>query len=181
MGNGICSDQPGQRFWPDRCVQVHTWSGRGPFLSRYVHSNCSTLSKRVILTALGVLFYLSKWYTKKELNLRMSIFYSGSLISGAFGNLIAAGILKGLGHSRGLAPWQWLYIIEGAITVFVGIIVCIVLPDFPDTWRSLAPELRAVANRRLAIEAAEADVDEAGGMSQLKGFKVRYLSCPKLY
>lgn len=40
----------------------------------------------------GVLFYLSKWYTKEELNLRMSIFYSGSLISGAFGNLIAAGM-----------------------------------------------------------------------------------------
>lgn len=32
----------------------------------------------------GVLFYLSKWYTKSELNLRMSIFYSGSLLSGAF-------------------------------------------------------------------------------------------------
>lgn len=119
-----------------------------------------------------MLFYLSKWYTKSELNLRMSIFYSGSLISGAFGNLIAAGILNGLGHSRGLSPWQWLYIIEGAITVFIGILVCIILPDFPDTWRSLSPELKHVANRRLAIEAAEADVDEAGAMSQIKGFKL---------
>lgn len=61
----------------------------------------------------GVLFYLSSWYTKSELNLRMSIFYSGSLISGAFGSLIAAGILNGLNGKRGLAPWQWLYIIEG--------------------------------------------------------------------
>jgi hypothetical protein len=61
----------------------------------------------------GVLFYLSKWYTKSELNLRMSIFYSGSLISGAFGSLIAAGILSGLDGARGLAAWQWLYIIEG--------------------------------------------------------------------
>lgn len=61
----------------------------------------------------GVLFYLSKWYTKSELNLRMSIFYSGSLISGAFGNLIAAGILSGLAGKQGLAAWQWLYIIEG--------------------------------------------------------------------
>ncbi|KAJ9652385.1 hypothetical protein H2198_008354 [Neophaeococcomyces mojaviensis] len=120
----------------------------------------------------GVLFYLSKWYTKSELNLRMSIFYSGSLISGAFGNLIAAGILNGLGHSHGLSPWQWLYIIEGAITVFIGILVAIILPDFPDTWRALSPELKAVANRRLAIEAAEADVDEAGAMSQIKGFKL---------
>jgi MFS family permease len=57
----------------------------------------------------GVLFYLSKWYTKKELNLRMSIFYSGSLISGAFGNLIAAGILSGLDGVRGYEAWQWLY------------------------------------------------------------------------
>lgn len=61
----------------------------------------------------GVLFYLSKWYTKKELNLRMSIFYSGSLISGAFGSLIAAGILDGLDHTMGMRAWQWLYIIEG--------------------------------------------------------------------
>lgn len=102
----------------------------------------------------------------------MSIFYSGSLISGAFGNLIAAGILNGLGNSHGLSPWQWLYIIEGSITVFVGILVCIILPDFPHTWKALSPELKHVANRRLAIEAAEADIDEAGGMSQLKGFKL---------
>lgn len=66
----------------------------------------------------GVLFYLSKWYTKSELNLRMSIFYSGSLISGAFGNLIAAGILSGLAGKRGYDAWQWLYIVslEGLVS-----------------------------------------------------------------
>lgn len=67
----------------------------------------------------GILFYLSKWYTKQELSLRMAIFYSGSLVSGAFGNLIAAGILNGLAGERGYAAWQWLYIMEGAITIFV--------------------------------------------------------------
>lgn len=101
----------------------------------------------------------------------MSIFYSGSLISGAFGSLIAAGILNGLAGQRGLSAWQWLYIIEGSITVFVGIVICFILPDFPDTWRLLSPEMRRVANRRLALE-AEADVDEAGGMSQLRGLKL---------
>lgn len=48
------------------------------------------------------------------MNLRMSIFYSGALIAGAFGNLIAAGILDGLGGVHGLSAWRWLYIIEGA-------------------------------------------------------------------
>jgi Major Facilitator Superfamily len=128
----------------------------------------------------GVLFYLSKWYTKSELSLRMSIFYSGSLISGAFGNLIAAGILSGLSGARGMAAWQWLYIIEGSITVFIGIVIMFVLPDFPDTWRLLSPEMKHVANRRLAIEAAEADVDEPGGMSQWRGFKLA-MTDPKTY
>jgi hypothetical protein len=59
------------------------------------------------LTVISILFYLSKWYTKKELNLRMSLFYAGSLLSGAFGSLIAAGILKGLAGHDGLDAWQW--------------------------------------------------------------------------
>lgn len=50
----------------------------------------------------------------------MAIFYSGSLISGAFGNLIAAGILNGLNGAHGYSSWQWLYIIEGVLTVFVS-------------------------------------------------------------
>ena len=58
----------------------------------------------------GVLFYLSKWYTKSELNLRMSIFYSASMLSGAFGPLIAAGILssKTLVGYHGIRAWQWV-------------------------------------------------------------------------
>ena len=59
----------------------------------------------------------------------MSLFYSGSLISGAFGSLIAAGILSGLDGSLGMRAWQWLYIIEGSITMCVGI--AIVSPPHP--------------------------------------------------
>jgi hypothetical protein len=102
----------------------------------------------------------------------MSIFYSGSLLSGAFGNLIAAGILNGLKGKRGLSAWQWLYVIEGSITVAIGLVICFVLPDFPETWKLLSPEMRKVAQRRLAIEAGEADVDEKGGASQMKGLKL---------
>jgi MFS family permease len=122
----------------------------------------------------GVLFYLSSWYTKKELALRMSVFYAGSLISGAFGSLIAAGILSGLAGARGMEAWQWLYIIEGSVTCFVGLFMMIFLPDFPETWRALTPEMKAVALRRLAIDAAEADADEAGGMSQWRGAKLAF-------
>jgi MFS family permease len=128
----------------------------------------------------GVLFYLSKWYTKGELNLRMSIFYAGSLLSGAFGSLIAAGILHGLAGKRGLSAWQWLYIIEGSITMFIGIIIVFLLPDFPHTWRALSPEMKHVANRRMAVDAADSDIDEAGGMTHIKGMKLAFQD-PKTY
>lgn len=128
----------------------------------------------------GVLFYLSKWYTKGELNLRMSIFYSGSLLSGAFGNLIAAGILHGLAGKRGLSAWQWLYIVEGSVTILIGITIVFVLPDFPHTWKALSDEMKHVANRRMAIDAADADVDAAGGMSQITGMKLAFTD-PKTY
>jgi len=128
----------------------------------------------------GVLFYLSKWYTKEELAKRMAIFYSGSLISGAFGSLLAAGILSGLDGARGLGAWQWLYIIEGSITMFIGLVICVILPDFPDTWKALSPEMKRVANRRLALDAGEADLDEAGGMSQIRGMKLAFTD-PKTY
>ena len=66
-----------------------------------------------------------------------------------------------------------------SITIFVGIIILFVLPDFPHTWKKLSPELKHVANRRMAIDAGEADVDEAGGMSQLTGIKAA-LTDPKV-
>lgn len=55
----------------------------------------------------GCLFFLSSWYTRKELALRSAVLYSGSLISGAFSGLIAAGITSGLDGARGLSAWRW--------------------------------------------------------------------------
>lgn len=54
----------------------------------------------------------------------------------------------------------------------LGITAAVVLPDFPQTARGFAPELKRVANRRMALEMAEEDVDEASasGMSHVKSF-----------
>lgn len=62
-------------------------------------------------------------------------------------------------------------VIEGTITIALGIFVAFFLPDFPHTWRLLTPEMRAVAVRRMALDAREADVDVGGRMSQIAGMK----------
>lgn len=61
-----------------------------------------------------------------------------------------------------------------SITIFVGIAVTFILPDFPETWSSLSPELRSVATKRMAMDAAKADVDVGGRSSVWNGFKMAF-------
>jgi len=61
----------------------------------------------------------------------------------------------------------------------IGLIIMVILPDFPDTWNALTGDMKQVANRRIAIE-AEADVDSKGGMSQVRGMVLAFKD-PKTY
>lgn len=96
----------------------------------------------------GCLYFLSCWYTRQELPLRVSLLYSGSLLSGAFGGLIAAGIVDGMAGVAGLAAWQWLFLLEGVVTVSP----CWMGVRFSYSWltlpfhRSSAPSLRFLSS-----------------------------------
>ncbi|MCJ1233596.1 hypothetical protein MMC14_001554 [Varicellaria rhodocarpa] len=105
----------------------------------------------------GCLFYLSAWYTRKELGFRTAMLYSGSLLSGAFSGLIAAGIVSGLNGARGLLAWRWLFIIEGAITIVIAFGAFFLLPNFPRTTTWLTEEERQLAVWRLDEDIGEDD------------------------
>ncbi|KAL5483141.1 hypothetical protein ACEPAI_8370 [Sanghuangporus weigelae] len=109
----------------------------------------------------GAVYLLSRWYTRKELAFRASLFYSGSLLSTAFGNLMAAGILANMEGKRGIRGWRWLFLIEGALTIFVGIISMWSLPDLPSNTRWISVNERQLAQARLAEDTGEADEDLA--------------------
>lgn len=72
--------------------------------------------------------YMTTFYRREELALRMCYLFISSALSGVVGGLIAYGFLK-MDGLRGLAGWQWLYIIEGALTIVVGIIVAFCMAD----------------------------------------------------
>ncbi|CAJ2502445.1 Uu.00g098390.m01.CDS01 [Anthostomella pinea] len=105
----------------------------------------------------GCLYYLSCWYTRQELGLRTAMLYSGALISGAFSGLISAGITANMDGAQGIAAWQWLFIIEGVITVGIAFGANFVLPNFPRTTSWLTEEERALAVWRLEEDIGEDD------------------------
>lgn len=104
----------------------------------------------------GALFLLSSFYTRKELAFRTAMLYSGSLISGAFAGLLAAGIMK-MDGTAGLRAWRWLFIIEGVATVIVAFACIFILPDMPKTTRWLTPEQRELASWRLDEDIGQDD------------------------
>ena len=105
----------------------------------------------------GCLFFLSSWYTRKELGFRTAILYSGSLLSGAFSGLISAGITNGLDGAKGLRAWRWLFIIEGVITIVIAVAGYFVLPNFPRTTTWLTENERQLAIWRLDEDIGEDD------------------------
>ncbi len=122
----------------------------------------------------GCLYYLSCWYTRKELGFRTAIFYSGALISGAFSGLIAAGVRYNMDHLHGLRAWRWLFIIEGAITVGIAILAFFILPNFPRTTSWLTDEERALAIWRLEEDIGEDDWLDSEHQSFLVGLKLAF-------
>ena len=57
----------------------------------------------------------------------------------------------------GYAAWRWLFYIEGAATVAVGILAIFILPDFPSTTKWLTPAERRLAELRMEEDAGVID------------------------
>ncbi|WYZ41473.1 hypothetical protein EsH8_V_000368 [Colletotrichum jinshuiense] len=119
----------------------------------------------------GCLYYLSCWYTREELGLRTTILYTGSLISGAFSGLISAGITGNMDGARGLGAWQWLFLIEGVVTVAIAFAAFFVLPNFPRTTSWLNEEETALAVWRLEEDIGEDDWTGKQAQTFWHGFK----------
>ncbi|EKM59844.1 uncharacterized protein PHACADRAFT_158253 [Phanerochaete carnosa HHB-10118-sp] len=118
----------------------------------------------------SALFLLFKWYTRKEVGMRTTLLSCGSLISNAFGSLIASGILDGMQGKLGHAAWRWLFYIEGALTIFAAICAIFILPDFPTTsHRWLSPLEVKLAERRMLEDVGVGDEAETETGGPLHG------------
>ncbi|KAF8693161.1 hypothetical protein AX14_002309 [Amanita brunnescens Koide BX004] len=86
----------------------------------------------------GVLFYLSQWYRRRDLALRIALFYAAAAVAGAFGGILAFGIehMEGVG---GLHGWQWIFCLEGLTTIVIAILSYFLMYDYPDTATFLTP------------------------------------------
>ncbi|OQD85593.1 hypothetical protein PENSOL_c097G05563 [Penicillium solitum] len=93
-------------------------------------------------------FFPAAWYRPEERAFRICIVSSSATLAGCFGGCIAYGMafLNGKGN---LAGYQWLFIVEGIITILCTGLIIAFMPNFPDTAKWLSEEEKDFAQRRL--------------------------------
>jgi hypothetical protein len=97
--------------------------------------------------ALNDRVYLTFFYTKRDLAIRIGYLFMPAAAAGAFGGLVTFGI----GHMDGVAgyrSWRRVLIIEGLPTVLVGVVVFLFLPNNPSSAKWLSDEERKTMVRR---------------------------------
>ncbi|XXH04733.1 hypothetical protein Hte_011155 [Hypoxylon texense] len=120
----------------------------------------------------GTVFYLSLFYKRNELAFRIALYFGSAQIAAAFSGLLAFGVFQIESHIRG---WQWLFIIEGSLTVVVGAVAFWWLPSTPSGCRWLTEAEKSVARARL-LRDGSVEVDEKfnfkAAMSAFKGWRM---------
>ncbi|KAI1500053.1 putative MFS transporter [Biscogniauxia marginata] len=111
-----------------------------------VHNFAGLTAARFILGILeagffpGAVYLCTFWYMPKQQAGRIAWFYCASALSGAFSGLLAAGIAQ-MDGLRGYSGWQWIFLIEGSVTIILGIMCFFFLVDSPKhSTRWLEPE-----------------------------------------
>lgn len=100
----------------------------------------------------GVILYITYWFPAEYRARIVGMFTVAIPVSSFLGSPISAALLGTEGW-LGLHGWQWMFIIEGAPAVLLGLFCLFVLSDKPSDARWLAADEKDWLNGRLQSEA----------------------------
>ncbi|REF01437.1 MFS transporter [Cupriavidus plantarum] len=77
----------------------------------------------------GVVYYLSNWFPRGRRGQILALFMTGFPIAGLIGGPVSGWAMSRLADVANLAGWQWLYIVEAAPAIVLGLVVWFTLDD----------------------------------------------------
>lgn len=141
----------GARLWIARIMV--TW-GIASAAMMFVHTPTQFYVLRFLLGVAeagflpGVVYYLNSWYPPARRSRMLALFFTGIPLASVIGAPISGMILGSLSGELGLAGWQWLFLLEAAPTILLGILTLIVLSDRIEdvAWLTPAEKTTLAAN-----------------------------------
>ncbi|MWA14625.1 MFS transporter [Streptomyces sp. BA2] len=155
----------GPRWWIGR-ISV-TW-GVVTAATMFVHDEWTFYLARVLLGAAeaglyGLMYLVSVWLPQAKRAKAVGLLLASATTAGIAGAPIGSGLLS-LDGTSGLHGWQWMFLIEGAASVVIGIVVWVRLPSRPENARWLRAE-EASALTEAAAERGPTDPAPASTIS----------------
>jgi len=107
----------------------------------------------------SLVFIITTWYKRYEIQTRLAIFYLSSILIGSFSSILAYAItfLRG---KAGLAGWQWIFLLEAILTIALGLLAWLYIPDFPDKSTFINEEQRKLILARVEEDRGDSIPDE---------------------
>lgn len=124
----------------------------------------------------GTIYIIGSWYTPREIAKRTAIFTASGQAGSMFAGIMMTAIYNGIkGYS--LKGWQWVFVINGIITLPIATMGFFYFPDTPEMTRApwLSKTERQLALLRLPPKKAD------GHDISPRSLPVRILTSPALY
>ncbi|KAI7784485.1 Pantothenate transporter liz1 [Diaporthe eres] len=83
-------------------------------------------------TYAGTIYIIGSWYKPKEISKRTAIFTASGQVGTMFAGVMMTAIYKGMGGLGGLEGWQWVFLIDGIITLPIALFGFFYFPDIPE-------------------------------------------------
>jgi MFS transporter, ACS family, tartrate transporter len=102
----------------------------------------------------GIILYLTWWFPSYYRSRIVGVFMAAIPISNILGSLVS-GFLLDLDGWFGIAGWQWLFIMEAAPAVILGVVFWLYMTDWPSQASWLMPAQRDWLIARLNAEQSQ--------------------------
>ena len=153
--SNLLLERVGARRWIARIMITWGFLAGGMALVKGPHS---FYAMRLLLGAAeagffpGVILYLTYWFPANYRARIIAMFTVAIPVSSFLGSPISAALLA-IDGSLGFRGWQWMFILEGAPAVVLGLMCLVVLSDRPRDAKWLGADQRAWLETRLDAEA----------------------------
>ncbi|KAF3764079.1 MFS general substrate transporter [Cryphonectria parasitica EP155] len=99
-------------------------------------------------TYCGTLYVIGSWYKPREIAKRTAIFTASGQAGSMFAGVMMTAIYKGMNGYAHLAGWQWVFLIDGIITLPIAIMGYLYFPDIPENTKA---SFLSESEKRLAL------------------------------
>ena len=150
--SNLALEKVGARAW--MCRIMVTW-GLLSMACAFVQGATSFFILRFLLGAAeaglypGLILYMTYWFPQASRARFIAMFLAAVPAASVIGAPISGWLLGFEGRLHG---WQWLFLLEGAPSVLLGIAVLWLLPNRPDSASWLTAEEKQIITTRLAAD-----------------------------